>query len=229
MEYPFYKVGGCVRDEFLGITSKDIDYAVEAPSFNDMRAAILTRGGKIFLETPEHFTIRANVPNLGACDYVLCRKEGPYSDGRRPDWVTVGTLADDLARRDFRMNAIAIAEDGTVIDPHGGRGDIQIKLIRCVGDPLERFKEDKLRVFRAIRFAVEKKFDIDAQTAWAMKKVIRIGNEAFDGVSTPRIVVELGKACRADSIQTFAWIHDFGLHHIIRAREIRFEPTIKKA
>lgn len=120
----FYQVGGSVRDSFIGLKSKDIDYAVEAPSFDAMREAIKERGGEIFLETPQFLTIRANVPGMGACDYVLCRKDGEYVDGRRPETVTAGTILDDLARRDFTMNAIAIAEDGTILDPFDGRKDI---------------------------------------------------------------------------------------------------------
>lgn len=74
----FFEVGGAVRDKLLGVQSKDIDYAVEAESFSAMRDAVIERGGKIFLETPQYLTIRAHVPKLGAADFVLCRKDGEY-------------------------------------------------------------------------------------------------------------------------------------------------------
>jgi tRNA nucleotidyltransferase (CCA-adding enzyme) len=226
MSYPFYKVGGCVRDQFLGITSKDIDYAVEAPSFDAMREAILARGGKIFVETPEHFTIRANVPELGACDYVLCRKDGPYSDGRRPDWVQVGTLADDLARRDFRMNAIAITEKGEVIDPHNGRKDIQDRVIQAVGDPWERLIEDKLRAFRAIRFCVTKRFVIeDALNA----AISGLSMDSFTYTSTERIRDELAKMFKHDSYHAMGILLKYpNMLMTAKKRGIWFLPTTEK-
>lgn len=125
MNVKFYQVGGSVRDKIMGIKPHDIDFAIGAESFGAMREAILARGGKIFLEMEKFFTIRANLPELGSADFVLTRKDGSYSDGRRPDGVTVGTILDDLARRDFTMNAIAInVETGDILDPFDGTGDI---------------------------------------------------------------------------------------------------------
>ena len=166
-----YMVGGAIRDKYLGIPSKDIDFAVEAESYEEMRDFILARG-KIYLEHPEFFTIRAHIssPDLwnGDADFVLCRKEGTYKDGRRPDNVYVGDIYDDLGRRDFTMNAIAdgaypLSLVGDVIDPYNGRADIKRRIIRCVGDPRERFEEDALRMVRALRFAITKNMTIDAK------------------------------------------------------------------
>ena len=107
-----YQVGGSVRDEFLNIKSKDIDYAVEADSFGDMRKYMIDNGYNIFLETPQYFTIRAKFPDSHECnhlvaDFALCRIDGQYSDGRRPDKVHRATIHEDLSRRDFTINAIA--------------------------------------------------------------------------------------------------------------------------
>ena len=154
-----YEVGGCIRDQILGIPSKDIDYSVEAPSYEAMRDYIASQG-TIYLETPDKFTIRGNLPTIGAADFVLCRKEGPYSDRRRPDWVKIGTLMDDLARRDFTMNAIARGIDGVLIDPFDGQEHIKAKLITCVGKAEDRLMEDSLRMLRAIRFHITKRFTI---------------------------------------------------------------------
>src|SRR5579859_2576372 len=145
----FYLVGGYVRDKILGIPSKDLDYSVEAASYEEMRQSIIDRGGTILLETPNFFTIRARI-GKEVSDYVLCRKDGAYSDSRHPDSVEHGTLHDDLARRDFTMNAIAIDSDGNYIDPFNGISDIKNKLIRCVGNAQDRFDEDALRMLRAI-------------------------------------------------------------------------------
>jgi tRNA nucleotidyltransferase (CCA-adding enzyme) len=159
-----YHVGGSVRDELMGIPRediKDLDFAVEAPSFAAMREHILSLGGNIFQEREIFLTIRAKVPELGAADYVLCRKDGFYSDARRPDSVSVGTLFDDLARRDFTVNAIAKDLAGNLIDPHGGIEDVHRRVLRCVGIAEERFREDALRLIRAMRFTITKGFDLD--------------------------------------------------------------------
>jgi tRNA nucleotidyltransferase/poly(A) polymerase len=163
-----YQVGGAVRDMLLGVTSKDIDYAVEASSWEEMRNYILDHG-KIYLETPQYYTIRAHVDGLGDADFVLCRKDGEYRDGRRPETVEVGTLADDLARRDFTMNAIAMdASTNIMIDPYDGYSDIQKGIIRCVRDPFDRFSEDALRMLRALRFSITKGMEMDLAVQAAM-------------------------------------------------------------
>ena len=218
-----YLVGGAIRDKIMGLQSKDKDYVVECESFDAMRQLILNRGGKIFLETPKFLTIRALMPELGAADYVLARKDGVYKDGRHPESVEVGTIQDDLARRDFTMNAIAKnVETGELIDPHGGATDIENKRIRCVGNPTERFNEDKLRVFRALRFAITKDFTIDPETHLAM-----IETQDFSGVSTERIREELAKMFKYDSETTMLHIcceYD-NLRRVIFERGIWFKPT----
>lgn len=224
-----YEVGGCVRDEILGVKSKDIDFTVvldpseitprrtkggkeiERTPFEVMEAELSRRGFKIFLRTPEFLTIRAQFPTfnghpglVGAerrnltADFVLARKEGEYTDGRRPDKVEVGTLMDDLARRDFTMNAIAKDADGTLIDPFNGREDIDRRIIRAVGDPVERLAEDALRAVRAVRFAVTKGFEINHDLRFAIQD-----EEVLDAIrnkiSDERIQVELSKMFRFDT------------------------------
>ncbi len=167
-----FLVGGMVRDQLLNRPSKDADFAVEAKDFDAMVAALSSDGFKIFQARPEYGTVRAQFPekdkrrstfgNVKDVDFVLCRRDGFYTDGRRPESVAPGTLADDLARRDFTINAMALAEDGSLIDPHFGQVDIQQRVIRCVGDPQERIEEDFLRAVRAVRFAVTLGFTVGA-------------------------------------------------------------------
>lgn len=153
-----YRVGGFVRDQIMGVSSKDLDFAVEASSYDAMVAWIKTQG-KVYLEQPQFWTVRAHLKGKLPADYVLCRKDGQYTDGRRPDSVSVGTLADDLARRDFTMNAIAVDDSNeNYIDPFNGREDIANGIIRCVGKAHDRFHEDALRLLRAIRFSITKGF-----------------------------------------------------------------------
>lgn len=229
----FYKVGGAVRDSILlasgrfpNIKVKDFDFAVEAPSFDAMREAIIAKGGKIFLETLKFLTIRANVPELGSADYVLCRKEGAYNDGRHPSTVSVGTILDDLARRDFRCNAIAIdCETGAMIDPHNGQEDLQYGILRAVGNASDRLNEDKLRVFRAVRFTITKQFEMDNDLREAVLEV-----NDFSGVSTERIREELKSMMAFDSEKTMRDLlfHYPNLWRVIFERGIWFEPTTKK-
>lgn len=156
-----YLVGGAVRDRLMGIEPKDLDYAVEAPSFEAMLEWIRERG-KVFLVENEYLTVRAHIKGKQPADFVLARKDGDYLDGRRPDTVTPGTILDDLARRDFTVNAIALDEDtGDYIDPHGGRRDIEQNLLRCVGLASDRIMEDALRMLRAMRFSITKGFKLE--------------------------------------------------------------------
>lgn len=215
-----YRVGGCVRDELLGVKSKDIDYSVvlQPGSYSDpyqwMVDHLEKDGYKIFRDNDgnpighEHFTARARSPKGEAADFVLARKEGTYSDGRHPDWVSIGTLADDLARRDFTMNAIAKDSHGALIDPHRGTVDIQRRIIRAVGDPLERLLEDPLRALRAIRFAVTKGFNIDPNLRFAMAEPLVVEGVASH-VSDERICEELSKAFKADTVTSLLILSDF--------------------
>lgn len=196
----FYLVGGFVRDKLLGVKSKDRDYTCEAPSYEAMRQAILDRGGSIFLETPQYFTIRALVPEFGASDFVLARKEGAYSDGRRPDKVEAGTLVDDLSRRDFTVNAMALDEQGKLIDPFGGELDLKANLLKCVGSPYVRFNEDSLRLLRAIRFHITKGFDFH----WGVSECLRDEKvvSKLKNVSGERIREELLRCFKFDTKKT---------------------------
>lgn len=198
-----YEVGGKIRDEFMGLSNKDVDYAVEAPSFEAMREYILSEGGQIYIETPEYFTIRANVKNLAA-DFVLCRKDGEYSDGRRPDYVEAGTIYDDLARRDFTMNAIARnVETGEIIDPFGGVMDIERRFIRCVGDTRARMSEDSLRILRALRFSITKNMMMDSDITWLFDSSVWMDRLSL--VSEERIQNEIHKMFASDTFQTMAF------------------------
>ena len=223
METKFYRVGGSVRDSFIGgRKSKDIDYTVEADSFDVMRDAVIARGGEIFLESPQYFTIRANVPNLGAADYVLARKDGAYTDGRHPDSVQHGTLADDLARRDFTMNAIAVDENGNVIDPYDGRGDIAKRMINAVGEASQRFEEDGLRIQRAMRFSVVLGFRMSPSVFSA------IDARLLQGVSLDRMREETAKMFAYDTLASMQMFETFPSVRSLVFDSMRLKPTLEK-
>ena len=207
MDIRIFEVGGCVRDRFLGRKCKDIDYAVEAPSFQAMVQFILDKGGRIFLEKPEYHTVRAKLENVDA-DFVLCRKDGSYSDGRRPDSVAAGTILDDLSRRDFAMNAVALdVAEGTHFDPFEGVKDIEAQLIRCVGRTEDRFSEDSLRMLRAIRFSISLGFKMSEEIQAALHENSLVDKLA--NVSEERIREELLKCFRVDTLATLELLHRF--------------------
>lgn len=228
MTYQTYLVGGAVRDQIMGLKPKDMDYAVEAPSFSAMREDLLARGFVIFQEREEFGVIRAR-KNKETSDYVLCRKEGPYTDQRHPDWVTIGTIEDDLARRDFTINALARnVETGEVLDLWGGVDDIEGSILRAVGDPSDRLTEDPLRGFRAIRFAVTKGFHIDPELAFAMRLVRVL--DGLEATSVERMREELGKAFAFDSAKTMRLlVFSFPEYlDIAQERGLWYTPTTAK-
>lgn len=160
-------VGGCVRDLLRGESPNDWDICTSARPEE-------TKGcfpGRRLIETGiRHGTVAVRMED-GLYEVTTYRVDGPYSDGRRPDSVRfVPSLTEDLARRDFTINAMALDVGGGVCDPFGGRADLQAERIRCVGDPDRRFQEDGLRVMRALRFAAALGFAIEPDTAAAVHR-----------------------------------------------------------
>lgn len=230
MKHKTFLVGGAVRDKVLGVKPKDLDFVVCAPSFEAMEKQLIEEGAKIFVSKPEYLTIRCNHPVFGSADFACARRDGCYSDGRRPDDTFVTqSLEEDLSRRDFSIGAMAIDMDThNMIDPHDGIGDCRRKIIRCVGEPTVRFTEDALRIFRAIRFAVTKGFTIEDKTAKAMRE-LSCNYIWFKNVSTERIREELLKAFAADTWHTLSLLDDFELTGILAERQIWLKPTTEKA
>jgi tRNA nucleotidyltransferase (CCA-adding enzyme) len=185
-------VGGGVRDMLLGRPPADFDLATDARpekvleifgrSFSIPTG--LQHGTVTVLTGPDPATRRS-------VEVTTFRGEGAYLDGRRPSSVTyVSTLSEDLSRRDFTMNAIALDPlDGTLSDPFGGRTDLDARLIRAVGDPLARFREDGLRPMRAVRQAAQLGFEIEAATLDAIEPTL----DVFRKVSAERVRDEMLK------------------------------------
>lgn len=230
MTIRLFEVGGCVRDELLGLASKDVDFAVEAPSFEAMEEHIKAEGLKIFLSKPEFLTIRAGVPKghklrerCKDADFVLCRKDGPTADGRRPEFVEPGTIFDDLARRDFTVNAIArCVESGELIDPHGGQDALRLRLLEFVGDGEERIKEDALRILRGIRFSITKGLTIG--------EPFLFNDHIPESVSTERVREELNKMLAHDTMAALKIFEDFPIlrESVFRRPDLSLEATMKK-
>ena len=183
--YAAYPVGGAVRDLVMGRTPGDWDVTTAAPPA--MTAALFA--GTARPTGLAHGTVTVDT-GIGSVEVTTFRREGPYSDGRRPDWVLfVRELFYDLIRRDFTMNAMALDADGSIIDPFGGRADLERKIIRTVGAPDRRVKEDGLRLFRAVRFAAQLDFDLGEDEKNALMSHSRWGGT----VSPERARVEVEK------------------------------------
>jgi tRNA nucleotidyltransferase (CCA-adding enzyme) len=168
--YEAYLVGGCVRDLLLSRTPKDWDVATNAKPEDIQRifpeSFYSNDFGTVGVKT------ESEKESLRIIEVTPYRTESGYSDKRRPDVVTFGdSLEEDLARRDFTINAIAFDDSkGHIIDPYKGQKDIELKVLRTVGNPEERFWEDALRLMRAIRLIAELEFALDSGTAAAIQK-----------------------------------------------------------
>ena len=185
-----FVVGGCVRDSLLGVTPGDWDVCTAATP-EEMRACF---SGMRVIETGlKHgtLTVRSGGQNVEVTTYRL---DGPYLDHRRPESVRfVRALEMDLMRRDFTVNAMAYSPKRGLVDRFGGQEDLARRLIRCVGEPRERFEEDALRLLRALRFAARFGFDIESGTALALREKASL----MAAVAAERIFAEWKKLVTA--------------------------------
>ncbi len=248
----FFEVGGCVRDEIMGRASKDIDFVcvlsdedkrltkkgAEQGPFFVMVSELERRGFRIFQRNEKFLTVRAQFPRglrpgmvhfersgLTA-DFVLARKDGISSDGRRPDEVMPGSLMDDLARRDFTMNAIAKDRDFHLLDPFGGQTDIANRIIRCVGSAEDRIFEDALRGLRAMRFSVTLGFHMHFSIVEVMQSPEFA--EALSSVSKERQREEMEKMFAHDTVASMLLLHRFpAVMAVVFSDGLRLSATMK--
>lgn len=195
MGYNAYVVGGCVRDSLLGKHPKDWDICTNAKPeaiidiFRSRKVEVIETG-------LQHGTVTLH---FITDDYEVTtfRVDGEYTDGRHPDSVEfIDDITEDLGRRDFTINAMAYNDDVGLIDPYGGFKDLQMKLIRCVGDPDKRFQEDSLRILRAMRFASTYGFQIVSKTSSAMDR----NRSLLRNISSERIRDELCRMLYGENI-----------------------------
>ena len=182
--YAAHPVGGCVRDLLLGRTPGDYDLCTSARPEQVMALFERTIPTGI-----QHGTVTV-LTGDGPVEVTTFRREGGYADGRHPDGVAFDVgLTEDLARRDFTINAMALGPEGEVVDPFDGRDDLNAGIVRCVGEPDRRFAEDALRMLRAVRFAAQLGFAIAPET----EEAIRRNAGRMARVSGERIKAELEK------------------------------------
>lgn len=191
---PIYLVGGCVRDMLLGTTPKDYDFTVETPPEN-IENILRLYHIPFNAMSARYGTIVARIGNE-EYEITSTRKEADYVDNRHPEEVIFGvSIEEDLKRRDFTINAMAMDSKGNIIDSFDGNKcfDLENHLIKTVGNPETRFKEDPLRIMRALRFSITKGFQLDAATQKAMVDC----KDMLNNISKERITAELRKILTA--------------------------------
>ena len=179
-----YVVGGCVRDSILGRCPNDWDITTSASPYQVKELFPRTIDTGL-----QHGTVTVMMDKEGY-EVTTYRVDGEYEDGRHPKQVTfTSSLEEDLKRRDFTINAMAYHPKEGIVDLFHGMDDMQNKVIRCVGDPLERFHEDALRIMRAVRFSAQLGFEIEEETKAGISRL----TQNLRNVSAERIQAELVK------------------------------------
>jgi poly(A) polymerase len=215
--FKFYEVGGKVRDEVLGLQSKDVDY-VAVPNENllnryksahemfvVLETYLTNENFEIFLTTPDCFTIRAKFPKnhkyQGVADFVMARKEIGYIPDTRQPIIVPGTLYDDLERRDFTLNALARDENGEIIDYFEGMWALENKILLTPLEAKTTMMDDPLRLLRAFRFSITKGFTISPRI-WETCLMEGIVEKLDKVVSQERIRDEVFKMMKHDTLKT---------------------------
>jgi len=191
--YKAYAVGGAVRDSLLNKTCDDIDVTTSATP--EQIISVFEKNKKV-LSGLKHGTVGVIVKGK-LYEVTTFREDGEYKDNRHPESVKfVSDLKGDLSRRDFTINALAYNDKEGYIDLFGGKSDIENRLIKCVGNPDQRFKEDALRLLRALRFSSQLGFTIEEQTSQAILR----NKDLLKGISAERILVELKKTLMGQNV-----------------------------
>ena len=194
-----YAVGGCVRDHLLGLTPHDYDLCTSATP--EQTAQVFSQF-ELVRNGERHGTIGVVLKGQ-VYEITTFRSEGGYTDGRHPDWVNfVSSVQEDLSRRDFTVNAMAYAPGKGIIDPWGGEKDLQRGILRAVGDPEVRFREDSLRILRGVRFAVRYGLIPERDTEKAMEELAPL----MDNLARERVFDEL---CKLLPLVTFGDMQRF--------------------
>lgn len=204
--YDAYAVGGCVRDSILNRKPEDWDITTSAKPEQVKRIFRCTVDTGI-----EHGTVTVLIGKDGF-EVTTYRVDGLYEDGRHPKEVTfTSRLEEDLKRRDFTINAMAYNDDERLVDAFGGMRDLNYHLIRCVGDPKERFSEDALRILRAVRFSAQLAFPIEPETAEAIKSLA----PNLEKISAERIQAELVKLLVSDHPERIQDACELGITKVV--------------
>lgn len=204
--YEAFAVGGCVRDTLLGRTPGDWDITTSARP--EQVKALFRRT----IDTGiQHGTVTVMLERTGY-EVTTYRIDGEYEDGRHPRQVEfTSDLLEDLKRRDFTINAMAYSHETGIVDAFGGMEDLEKRVIRCVGDPMERFEEDALRILRAIRFSAQLDFSIEEKTREAITRIA----PNLAKVSRERVQMELTKLLCSDHPEQIRQVYETGISRYV--------------
>lgn len=204
--YEAFAVGGCVRDTLLGRTPGDWDITTSARP--EQVKALFRRT----IDTGiQHGTVTVMLERTGY-EVTTYRIDGEYEDGRHPRQVEfTSDLLEDLKRRDFTINAMAYSHETGIVDAFGGMEDLEKRVIRCVGEPIERFEEDALRILRAIRFSAQLDFSIEEKTREAITRIA----PNLAKVSRERIQMELTKLLCSDHPEQIRQVYETGISRYV--------------
>ena len=192
--FQVYAVGGCVRDSLLGLTPQDYDLCTNATP-EQMHQAF--ENFSLVCSGEKHGTVGV-IFDRQVVEITTFRTEGDYADNRHPDWVQfVSRVEEDLARRDFTVNAMAYNPKTGYTDPFGGRDDLKNAVLRAVGDPQKRFREDALRILRGARFAAKYHLQVEENTLSAMVQL----RSWMDSLARERVFEELCKLLLVADVQ----------------------------
>lgn len=206
--YEAYAVGGCVRDTLLGRSPEDWDITTSAKP--EQVKALFHRT----IDTGiQHGTVTVMMGGVGY-EVTTYRIDGEYEDGRHPKQVEfTSNLLEDLKRRDFTINAMAYSHETGIVDAFGGMEDLKNRIIRCVGDPVERFTEDALRILRAIRFSAQLDFQVEQET-W---NAIGMIGPNLRKVSRERVQMELTKLLCSGHPERISQVYETGVSPYVSA------------
>lgn len=226
-----YRVGGCVRDQLLHLSPKDIDYLFveEGATMETLTTYLLEKGYRIILATPECLTVRAAKGGV-VSDFNLPRREVSYTPSSRRPTATVGTLHDDLARRDFTVNAMAEStETGEIIDMFGGMRDLAGRILDTPIDPHASFMDDPLRILRGMRFCITKGFQFSPRVEAAIADR-DVWAKMRTTVSKERIQSELDICFRHDTVATLLMLQTYCDKDMLETLfgEVWLHPTTMK-
>lgn len=243
MKYDIYEVGGRVRDKFLGLESKDVDYTVvihDIDNYEDPYDAfveqIVSEGYDVYLNKKSCFTARARFPESHkfaglTADFVIARKELGYNPLSRIPETCYGTLEDDLIRRDFTVNALAEDIDGNIVDLFNGLQDLKDGILRTPTDVAISFNQDPLRLLRAYRFAITKQLTFSDRI---LEYISVFPVERMKIVSDERIRNELIKMFKYSTPMTLGYLNHLReangtlYDYIISIDKLWLKPTFER-
>ncbi len=224
--YEAFAVGGCVRDTILGRTPGDWDITTSASPYQVKELFRRTIDTGI-----RHGTVTIMKNHVGY-EVTTYRIDGEYEDGRHPKSVVfTSSLKEDLRRRDFTINAMAYSHQTGIVDEFGGMEDLAAGVIRCVGNPIDRFTEDALRILRAIRFSAQLDFSIESETRAAITAIA----PNLSKVSKERIQAELTKLLLSDHPEKMTEVYETGISRYVSEgfhqadyRQLCIDPCLPK-